>query len=89
MQVDSYQSFWLNDLKSILSEFSPIEDTVGGRWRVDLGPEFYLESDPEMNEYKALVNSTSYSAPLYINVTVQNLVTKEKNHREFLLVKFQ
>jgi DNA-directed RNA polymerase subunit beta len=87
MQIDSYQSFWLNELSSILSEFSPIEDTVGGRWRVDLGPEFYLESDPEMNEYRALVNSTSYSAPLYINVTVENLVTKEKKSQRVFVGK--
>ncbi len=87
MQVESYKNFWLNDLKSILAEFSPIEDTVGGRWRVDLGPEYYLEADPEMNEFKALVNSTSYSAPLYINVNVENLVTKEKKSQRVFVGK--
>jgi DNA-directed RNA polymerase subunit beta len=87
MQLDSYQNFWKNDLANILSEFSPIEDTAGGRWKVDLGPEFYLEADPEMNEYKALLNSSSFSAPFYINVTVENLVTKEKKTQRVFVGK--
>ncbi len=78
MQLDSYQYFWKNELKNILSEFSPITDTAGGRWHVELGPDFYLEADPEMNEYQSLLQSSSFAAPLYINVSVENLVTKEK-----------
>ena len=78
MQSKSYEQFWAHDLKNILAEFSPIEDTVGGRWKVELGPEFYLEEDKDANAYQSLLDSKSYSAPFYINITVQNLVTKEK-----------
>jgi DNA-directed RNA polymerase subunit beta len=78
MQTDSYQNFWENELKNILNEFSPIIDSAGNRWKVVLGPEFYLEKDPEMNDQIALINGTTYSAPLYINILVENLVTKEK-----------
>ncbi len=78
MQISSYKKFWEKDLKKIFAEFSPIEDTAGGRWKVSLGPDFYLEQDPEMTEYNAYENHISYKAPLYIDVTVENLTTKEK-----------
>ena len=78
MQSKSYEQFWAHDLRNILAEFSPIEDTVGGRWKVELGPEFYLEADKDANAYQSLLDSKSYSAPFYVNITVQNLVTKEK-----------
>lgn len=78
MQQESYQNFWKNELAKILAEFSPITDNSGGRWQITLGPDFFLEADSSIDEYKALLDSTTYSAPLYINVTVENLVTKEK-----------
>ena len=77
MQVSSYKKFWEKGLSDILSEFSPIEDSQG-RWKVSLGPDFYLEEDEQAGEYEALLNATSYRAPLYVTVTVENLVTKEK-----------
>jgi DNA-directed RNA polymerase subunit beta len=86
MQLESYQNFWKSELKNILSEFSPIQDTAG-RWNVELGPEFYLEVDPEINEYQCLLNSTSFSAPLYVNVNVENLVTKEKKSQRVFVGK--
>ncbi|MEM1312412.1 MAG: DNA-directed RNA polymerase subunit beta [Patescibacteria group bacterium] len=85
MQQESYQLFWKKELSKILQEFSPIVDTSGGRWQISLGPDFYLEADPSKDEYKPLLESSTYSAPLYINVTVENLVTKEKkNQRVFV-----
>jgi DNA-directed RNA polymerase subunit beta len=78
MQQESYQQFWKHELSKILQEFSPITDTSGGRWQINLGPEFYLETSSEQDEYKSLLESSTYSAPLYVNVTVENLVTKEK-----------
>jgi len=78
MQVDSYNNFWDNEVKKILQEFSPIEDTAGGRWKVTLGPDIFLEKDPKVTETRALLHRTTYNAPLYMNVTVENLVTKEK-----------
>jgi DNA-directed RNA polymerase subunit beta len=87
MQAESYKYFWLHELKNILAEFSPIEDTVGGRWKVELGPDFYLEQDETVNEYQALLDATSHSAPLYVNVMVQNLVTKEKKSQRVFVGK--
>jgi DNA-directed RNA polymerase subunit beta len=78
MQVASYKHFWEKDIKKILAEFSPIEDTAGNRWRVSLGPDVYLEKDPQITSTKALLQRTTYYAPLYMDVTVENLVTKEK-----------
>jgi DNA-directed RNA polymerase subunit beta len=78
MQTLSYEQFWKENLSKILAEFSPITDTAGGRWKVDLGPEFYLEPDSKIKEVDVIENRGSFTAPLYFNVTVQNLVTKEK-----------
>jgi DNA-directed RNA polymerase subunit beta len=76
MQMESYKSFW-EELPSILQEFSPIEDPAGNRYKIFLGPEFNLEQ-PEITNQDAILNSKSYNAPLYINVTIENLLTKEK-----------
>lgn len=78
MQVSSYTRFWEEELPKILNEFSPIEDTASGRWKVTLGPDYYLEKNEGTTDYQALLNRTSYSAPLYFSVAVENLVTKEK-----------
>lgn len=78
MQIASYNHFWENEVSKVLSEFSPIEDTAGGRWRVILGPKVYLEKDPAVTDTKALLNRTTFYAPLYMDVTVENLQTKEK-----------
>jgi len=81
MQIESYQSFWEQDLKEILAEFSPIEDTVGERWKVKLGPKFTLE-ESEIDEYTALLKGQTYGSRLSVLVTVENLVTKQKKMQE-------
>lgn len=78
MQIESYKLFWEREINKVLAEFSPIEDTAGGRWKVTLGPGIYLEKDPEITETRSLLQRTTYYAPLYIDVTVENLITKEK-----------
>lgn len=78
MQIESYKLFWEREITKVLAEFSPIEDTAGGRWKVTLGPSIYLEKDPEITETRALLQRTTYYAPLYLDVTVENLITKEK-----------
>jgi len=87
MQQQSYENFWKNDLTKILGEFSPITDNTGGRWQINLGPDFYLETDPNVDEYKALLNSSTHSAPLFMNVTVENLVSKEKKSQRVFVGK--
>jgi DNA-directed RNA polymerase subunit beta len=80
-QLESYKQFWRTELAGILQEFSPIEDT-SNRWRVSLGPTFSLEPDANLNEQEVLLKGQTYSAPLYIEVTVENLVTKEKKKQK-------
>ena len=77
MQVESYKAFW-QELPLVLEEFSPIDDSAGNRFKIHLGPGFYLEQNPELTEQEAILQSTSYNAPLYIDVSVENLLTKEK-----------
>jgi len=81
MQIESYKNFWMYDLKHVLAEFSPIEDTVGERWKVQLGPKFTLE-DSEIDEYTALLKGQTYGARLSVLVTVENLITKQKKMQE-------
>ena len=78
MQAESYQQFWKYDLQKILAEFSPIVDQTGGRWKVNIGPDFYLEKDDNIDEYTALLEGRTYSAPLFVNVGVENIVSGEK-----------
>jgi len=80
-QIESYQDFWKNEVGKVLAEFSPVED-ASGRWRVVLGPSFSLEPDPKVNEYEVLLKGRSYSAPFYIDVTIENLVTKERKKQK-------
>ena len=76
MQMDSYKAFW-EELPLILQEFSPITDPAGNRYKIDLGPDFFLENT-ERSAQEAIMDSKSFNAPLFINVTVENLLTKEK-----------
>jgi DNA-directed RNA polymerase subunit beta len=87
MQVDSYNRFWNQELSKILEEFSPIEDPAGNRFKINLGPNFYLEPDEKNTDQEALLNSQSYTAPLYIDVTVDNLLTKEKKKQRVYVGK--
>jgi DNA-directed RNA polymerase subunit beta len=73
MQVDSYNRFW-EDLPGILSEFSPIEDVAGNRFKVTLGPNYRLET-PIHTEQDAILKATSFFSVLYIDVTLENLQT--------------
>jgi DNA-directed RNA polymerase subunit beta len=84
IQIDSYKNFWTYELPSILKDFSPITDSMGERWHIELGPEFYLEPDKDFTEKDALEKGISYDAPFYLKVTVKNLITKEvKSQRIF------
>lgn len=82
MQLDSYQRFWDEELPKILKEFSPLEDPVSGKWKITFGPDFYLDKDNEIDEYESLLTHSSYSAPLYIDITVENTQTKEKKKQK-------
>jgi DNA-directed RNA polymerase subunit beta len=78
MQIESYKNFWDTGIQDVLAEFSPIEDSVGNRWRVELGPEYVLEDSNYEDAYQALVNNVTYGSRLSVAVKVENLVTKEK-----------
>jgi DNA-directed RNA polymerase subunit beta len=75
-QKESYARFWEYELTKILNEFNPIEDSAG-RWRVYLGPSFNFEGVGTMSEMDAILNGQTYSSPLYLDIKVENLTTKE------------
>ena len=80
-QLESYKKFWLTELPQILTEFSAIEDP-SDRLRVNLGPNYYLEPNAELTEQQALLRGVTFSAPLYIDVQVENTQTKEKKKQK-------
>ena len=93
MQMDSYKSFW-EELPAILEEFSPITDPAGNRYKIYLGVDYnstelggslqkgYSLKESEMTAQKAILESKSYNAPLYINVTIENINTGIKKTQE-------
>jgi len=84
LQIDSYKNFWTYELPTILKDFSPITDSLGERWHIELGPEYYLEPDADFSERDALDRGITYDAPFYLKVNVKNLVTNEtKSQRIF------
>jgi DNA-directed RNA polymerase subunit beta len=76
IQIESYNSFWDKELVKILEEMGSVEDSAGN-FKVKIGPKFYRDV-PTLTEQEALAKKTSYSQPLHIEVTVENLKTKEK-----------
>ena len=78
---DSYNAFWATELSKILKEFSTIEDP-SGRWKVTLGPSFNLETDKNKNETEAMMKGQTFSSLLYIDVTIENVLTKEKKKQK-------
>ena len=80
-QLESYKKFWLTELPQILTEFGTIEDP-SDRLRVSLGPSYYLEPNVELTEQQALLRGVTFSAPLYIDVQVENTQTKEKKKQK-------
>ena len=78
---DSYNAFWTIELTKILKEFSIIEDP-SARWKVTLGPSFSLENDKNKTETDSLLRGQTFSSLLYIDVTIENLLTKEKKKQK-------
>ncbi len=69
VQLDSFNWFKTRGLREIFDEISPIEDAPGTRFDLSFG-EHYFDA-PKYTEQECREKEVSYSAPLYVTVTLE------------------
>jgi len=87
LEKDSWQSFWVRDLKELFQEVSPIRDYTGKElelWFLD----FELGKPKYKNDLEAKQNNDSYEASLRVRTKLVNLKTKEIKEQEVFLTDF-
>jgi DNA-directed RNA polymerase subunit beta len=87
VQRDSWQEFWQKDLKELFEEVSPMRDYTG-KW-LELWFLDYKIGDPHYaNEFEAIKNEDTFSAPFKIQVKLKNLKTNEEQVQEVFFGDF-
>ena len=87
LQKESWEIFWKEKLKELLSEISPILDHTKKEcelWLLD----YKLDKPNYKNEFEAKENDDSFSAPLKVKTRLVNLKTKEIKEQEVFLCDF-
>ncbi len=87
IQKDSWQRFWVQDLKELFSEVSPIRDYTGKElelWFLD----YKLDKPKYKNDLEAKQNNDSYEVSLRVKTKLVNLKTKEIKEQEVFLTDF-
>ena len=69
VQIDSFEWFKADGLKDLFDEISPIEDSPGARFELSLGDHYF--EDPKYTEDECREKEITYSAPLYVTVTLE------------------
>ena len=69
VQLDSFAWFKSDGLKDLFDEISPIEDSPGSRFELSLGDHYFEE--PKYTEDECREKEITYSAPLYVTVTLE------------------
>ena len=69
VQLDSFAWFKSEGLKDLFDEISPIEDSPGSRFELSLGDHYFEE--PKYTEDECREKEITYSAPLYVTVTLE------------------
>ncbi len=69
VQIASFEWFKTDGLKDLFDEISPIEDSPGARFELRLGDHFFEE--PKYTEEECREKEITYSAPLYVTVTLE------------------
>ncbi|MYC07359.1 MAG: DNA-directed RNA polymerase subunit beta [Chloroflexi bacterium] len=69
VQIDSFEWFKNDGLKDLFEEISPIEDSPGARFELSLGDHYFEE--PKFTEEECREKEVTYSAPLYVTVTLE------------------
>ena len=69
VQLDSFEWFKSDGLNDLFEEISPIEDSPGARFELSLGDHYF--EDPKYTEDECREKEITYSAPLYVTVTLE------------------
>ena len=69
VQLDSFEWFKAEGLQDLFDEISPIEDSPGARFELSLGDHYF--EDPKYTEDECREKEITYSAPLYVTVTLE------------------
>ena len=69
VQIDSFEWFKADGLQDLFDEISPIEDSPGARFELSLGDHYFEE--PKYTEDECREKEITYSAPLYVTVTLE------------------
>ena len=85
-QLLSYKAFVDKGIAEVFSEFTPIEDYSGKKFKFEfLGYEF---KKPKTNEYDAKSNKKNYQANIKAKVKLTNKILKIEKEQEIFLTEF-
>ncbi|MBI2964832.1 MAG: DNA-directed RNA polymerase subunit beta [Chloroflexi bacterium] len=75
VQIHSFEWLKKEGLKELFDEISPIEDFSGGRFELRFGA--YEIRQPKLTERECRLKETTYSAPMYVTVSLKVKQTGE------------
>ncbi len=87
LQKESWDIFWGNDLRELLTEISPIRDYTGKETELWID-DYKLEKPKYKNDLDARLNNDSYEASIRIKTRLVNLKTKDTKTQEVFLCDF-
>ena len=85
-QLLSYQSFVDKGISEVLSEFSPIEDYSGKKFKLEFLDYEFIK--PKTNEFDAKSNKKNYQAVIKAKVKLTNKILKIEKEQEIFLTDF-
>ncbi len=83
IQVDSYQDFLLNGIKTSLLELNPIRDFTGKFFQLEFRDHHI--GKPKLSPREAMEKGVNFEAPLKVTARLTNLQTKAVQEQEIFL----
>lgn len=85
-QLISYQSFVDKGISEVLSEFTPIEDYSGKKFKLEFVDYEFLK--PDTDEFEAKENKENYQAGIKVKIKLTNKILKIEKEQEIFLTDF-
>jgi len=85
-QLLSYQAFVDKGIAEVLSEFTPIEDYSGKKFKLEFLDFEFIK--PKINEFDAKSNKKTYQANIKAKVKLTNKILKIEKEQEIFLTEF-
>ncbi|MBU1046936.1 DNA-directed RNA polymerase subunit beta [Patescibacteria group bacterium] len=85
-QLLSYQAFVDKGIAEVLSEFTPIEDYSGKKFKIEFLDYEFIK--PDTNEFEAKSNKQNYQAGIKAKVKLTNKILKIEKEQEIFLTDF-